>query len=438
MSETLIRGAYVVTMDDQLGAMSDCDVLIRDELIADVGRNLTVPGAEVLDGSGRVVMPGLVDGHRHMFSGLLRGGCSDVGYTGSTGGYFEIVIRRYGGSFRAEDTYMASRIGALESINGGITTLHAWEHNMISRDHARASLEGMRDTGLRGRFSYGPPNDTMIVDRDGVLRLREELFSRTSDGRWETIDGRWHLGLATRGVELRKPEIWHGEAEFAREEGLPLTAHLMAEGDVEALNERGVLGPDLLACHAFGATGGELADLRETDTPVCVATPAVARSGLRSSPIVAAMRAGVRVCLSVDSTAGCDTADMFAVMRITMIVERMLHEDAGVYSTHDALRQATIEGARALGLGDVTGSLTPGKRADVIVINTVALNLAPWTVPETLLASCVYPSNVEAVFVDGHCLKRDGALVGVDVDTAVADANAAFARLRSRVSVPFQ
>jgi 5-methylthioadenosine/S-adenosylhomocysteine deaminase len=438
MSATLIKGAYVLTMDEGLGSMSDCDVLIRDELIAEVGPGLDAPDAEVVDGRGRVVMPGLVDCHRHMFSGMLRGGCSNVTYTGKSGGYFEVVIRQYGGSFTPDDSRMSSRIGALESINSGITTLHAWEHNIMSVDHGRASLEGMADTGLRGRFSYGPPNDTQVVDLDGVLALRDELFSRGAGGRWEADDGRWHLGVATRGVETRHPEVWQREAEFARQEGLPLTAHLMQEGDVRDLKEKDVLGPDLMVCHALGASESEMADLRETGTPVCVSTPAVARAGLRASPVTELMRAGVLVCLSIDSTAGCDTADMFALMRITMIVERTRHEDAGVYSTHDALRQATIDGARGLGLGDVTGSLTPGKRADVIVVNTAAINLTPWTVPETLLASCVYPENVEAVFVDGRCLKRDGALVEVDMDTAIAEANDQFQSLQDRVGVPFE
>ena len=439
MSATVIRGAEVVTMDDELGTLTGADVLIRDSVIEAVGPGLDAGDAEVIDGTGRVVMPGLVDGHRHMFSGLLRGGCSDVTYTGNEGGYFEVVIKQFGGSFTPEDTYKSSWIGALESVNSGITTLHAWDHNLMSPDHARASLSAMRDAGLRGRFSYGPPNDTMRLDLEDVGALREELFASRSDGRWETDDGLWHLGIATRGVELSDAEIWEPEVAFAREQELPWTAHLMAEGDVTTLGERDLLGPNLLAIHALGANAAELARLAETDTPVCVATPALARAGERLSPVTDLMRAGVRVCLSVDSTAGCDTADMFAVMRITMIVERLRHEDAGVYSTHDALRQATIDGARALGLGDVTGSLTPGKRADLIVIDrSSSLNLAPWTVTDTLLSSCVHPGNVEAVFVDGRCVKRDGRLVDVDIAAEIAGVNEAFERLQSRVEVPFE
>jgi cytosine/adenosine deaminase-related metal-dependent hydrolase len=433
MAETLIRGAYVMTMDDAIGTLPEGDVLIRGRDIAAVAPRLDAPpGAEVVDGRDRIVMPGLVDAHRHMFSGLLRGGCSDVSYVGNEGGYFEIVIRRFGGSFTPEDTYMSSRLGAVESVNGGITTLHAWDHNMISPDHARASARAMHETGLRGRFSYGPPNDTMVLDQAGVVAVRDAMFGKRLGGRWHTPDERWHIGIATRGVELDKPEIWEPEFAFARGAGLPITAHVM-EGQVPPLRQRRALGPDVLAIHAVDATDDDIAYLKDSGTPVCIATPALARSGHRTSPVVRLMRAGVPLCLSVDSTAGCDTADMFAVMRITMIMERALHADAGVYSTRQVLRHATIDGARALGLGEVTGSLTPGKRADLIMIDTRALNLAPLTVPETLVASCVYPSNVEAVLVDGRWLKRDHRLVGVDAAEVVASANAALRRLEARV-----
>jgi cytosine/adenosine deaminase-related metal-dependent hydrolase len=272
----------------------------------------------------------------------------------------------------------------------------------------------------------------MVLDQAGVVRLKHEMFATHADGMWSTKDGRWHLGIASRGVELAKPEIWEPEFAFARKEGIPITVHVM-EGQIPDLKARRALGPDVLAIHALEASKDDIDYLLESKTPVCVATPALARSGHKPSPVVELMRAGVPLCLSVDSTAGCDTADMFAVMRITMIVERMRHADSSVYTNKEVLRHATIEGARALGLGDITGSLTRGKRADVIVINTNSLNLAPLTVPETLVASCTYPSNVETVFVDGRCLKRDGELVGVDVAAFVAEANLAFKQLEARV-----
>lgn len=432
MSEILIRGGVVLTQDQTLGTLERGDVLIRDNLIAGVGVGLIAPRAEVIDATGRIVMPGLVDGHRHMFSGILRGACSNTRYVGNEGGYFDIVIRQFGGSFTPEDTYVSTRLGALESINGGITTLHAWDHNMVSYEHASASFRAMSETGLRGRFSYGPPNDTMTLDQTGVLRLREELFPQLQGDRPSTADGRWTLGIASRGVELAKPEIWEPEFRFARSHGLGITVHVM-EDQMKNMRERDALGPDVLAVHVYGADDEDIRYLAESGTPVCIATPASARSGSPTSPVVKLMRAGVKMCLSVDSTAGCDTADMFAVMRITMIVERMLHRDAGIYSCAEVIRHATIEGARALGLSDLTGSLTPGKRADVILINARALNLAPLTVPETLVASCVYPSNVETVFVDGKCLKRDGRLINVDVDAFVDRANETLRRLEARV-----
>jgi 5-methylthioadenosine/S-adenosylhomocysteine deaminase len=432
MTTTLIKNAHVLSMDDKIGSLKSGDVLMSGRDIAAVGPGLEVNADKTIDGTGRIVMPGLIDGHRHMFSGILRGGCSDTSYTGNQGGYFEIVIRRFGGNFTPEDTYTSSRLGALESLNGGITTLHAWEHNMITPAHAEASARAMHETGLRGRFSYGPPNDTMVLDQDGVLKLKDEMFAEKVNGHWTTPDERWSLGVATRGVELGKPEIWEKEFAFARRHGLPITAHVMPN-QIPVLKEKRALGPDVLAVHVLGASDDDIRYLADSKTPVCVATPALARSGQRPTEISKLIKAGIPICLSVASTAGCDTADMFAVMRITMIVERMLHADSSVYSTKQVLRHATIEAAGALGIDHITGSLTPGKRADLIVINTNALNLAPLTVPETLVASCTYPSNVEAVFVDGRCLKENGKLVGIDVEDFVRKANAALHALETRV-----
>ncbi len=196
----------------------------------------------------------------------------------------------------------------------------------------------------------------MTLDQEGVRQMKNDDFPHQVDGAWMTEDGLWSLGIATRGVELGKPEIWEPEFAFAREEGLSITAHLM-EGQIADLKAKKALGPDVFSIHALSASDDDIAYLLEAGSPVCIATPALARSGHHPSPVSKLMKAGVPLCLSVDSTAGCDTADMFAVMRITMIVERLLHEDAGVYSNRDAIRHTTIEAARFLEMEGEIGRL---------------------------------------------------------------------------------
>jgi 5-methylthioadenosine/S-adenosylhomocysteine deaminase len=432
MATTLIRGATVLTMDDELGTLPHGDVLIDGDRIAAVGEGLASPGADVIDATDGIVLPGFVDGHRHMMGSMLRGVAVNVQ---SYEDFFQQVVIGYGGNYSVEDTYACVRLGAVESIDSGITTLHAWEHNLITPAHADASFRAMYESGLRVRFSYGPPNDTMMINLEDVLRMRDEVFTRHEDGRYMTADGRAHLGIATRGVEYSRPEIWEKEIAFAREHRLPITAHVMARNITECM-ERDVLGPDILSVHANDATPEEIAYLAGCGTPVCVAPVGLARTGIGYSPIVEMMAAGIPLTLSVDSIAGNDTADFFAVMKFGVLIERMRFKDKLAYRPEQALRHATAEGAMAVGLGQVTGSLTPGKKADLIMLRGGDINMAPLNNTLAQVVMCGQPRNVDTVFIDGICRKRDGQLVGVDVEECIQAARAAVRRVGERYGSP--
>ena len=226
MTSYLIRDAYLLTMDGEAsGTLETGDVAIDGDRIAAVGPGLDGAGAEVIDGRGMIAMPGLVDTHRHMWAAMLRGGAC----YGTLADYFGTVVFTYGAAFTPEDTYRSVRFGLAESVDGGITTIHAWEHNIQTPDHARAAVQALRESGMRGRFSYGSSSDPSAgssfvkgdetVDFDDILRLRDEEFANP--------DGRLHLGIAARGHEFSREHIWKQEFAWAREHGLPITAHCM-------------------------------------------------------------------------------------------------------------------------------------------------------------------------------------------------------------------
>src|SRR5262245_11040972 len=177
----------------------------------------------------------------------------------------------------------------------------------------------------------------------------------------------------------------------------------------------------------------EIAALAGTGTPVSVSLWSELRTGMGIPPVVDMMRAGVNVNLSLDTMAACDNSDVFAAMRVQMCVERGRHEDATVYQPEQVLRQATIDGARALGLDAVTGSLTPGKRADLILVRTDELNIGPLNVADGQLVLAAQPRNVEAVWIDGVQKKRDGELVGLTPSELVNAARDAVAGLSDRI-----
>lgn len=442
MGRTLIADALVLTMDDGLGTLPRADVLIEGQRIAAVGPDLPRPSdVEVVDGRDRIVMPGFVDTHRHMWAAMLRG-CACYGDLGT---YFHDVVFTYGANFTPDDTYASVRFGLAEAVDSGITTMHAWEHNIQTPAHADAALQALSESGMRGRFSYGPSSDpeagssfaqgSETIDLDDVLRLRRERFA--------TDDGLLHLGIACRGVDYSQPEIWQREFAFAREHGLPITTHtMMTAHDVERVRaisvyeEHEALGSDVLLVHAIHTNEAERAYLARTSTPVSLSILSELRTGMGIPPIVEMMQAGVPLCLSVDTMAASDNSDYFAVLRATLLVPRGQHGDATVYQPDQVLRHGTIDGARALGIGELTGSLTPGKRADVIVLRATDLNLAPINVADGQVVLAAQPRNVEHVWIDGVQRKRDGELVDVDADALVANARAAVAGLSERIGKP--
>jgi 5-methylthioadenosine/S-adenosylhomocysteine deaminase len=442
MARTLITDAFVLTMDDELGTLPRADVLIDGARIAAVGPDLPREAdVELVDGRDRIVMPGFVDTHRHMWAAMLRG-CACYGDLGT---YFHDVVFTYGANFTPDDTYASVRFGLAEAVDSGITTMHAWEHNIQTPAHADAALQALAESGMRGRFSYGPSSDpnagssfaqgTETIDLDDVLRLRRDRFA---DG-----DGLLHLGIACRGVDYSQPEIWQREFAFAREHGLPITTHtMMTAHDVERVRaitvyeEHQALGPDVLVVHAIHTNDAERRYLAQTQTPVSLSILSELRTGMGIPPIVEMMQAGVPLCLSVDTMAASDNSDYFAVLRATLLVPRGQHENATVYQPDQVLRHGTIDGARAMGLGDVTGSLTPGKRADVIVLRAGDLNLAPLNVADGQVVLAAQPRNVEHVWIEGLPRKRDGELTGIDTGRLTAAATAAVAGLSERLGRP--
>jgi 5-methylthioadenosine/S-adenosylhomocysteine deaminase len=442
MARTLITDAFVLTMDDDLGTLPRADVLIDGARIAAVGPDLPREAdVELVDGRDRIVMPGFVDTHRHMWAAMLRG-CACYGDLGT---YFHDVVFTYGANFTPDDTYASVRFGLAEAVDSGITTMHAWEHNIQTPAHADAALQALAESGMRGRFSYGSSSDpdagssfaqgSETIDLDDVLRLRRERFTNG--------DGLLHLGIACRGVEYSQLEIWRREFAFAREHGLPITTHtMMTAHDVERVRaitvyeEHQALGPDVLVVHAIHTNDAERRYLAQTQTPVSLSILSELRTGMGIPPIVEMMQAGVPLCLSVDTMAASDNSDYFAVLRATLLVPRGQHENATVYQPDQVLRHGTIDGARAMGLGDVTGSLTPGKRADVIVLRAGDLNLAPLNVADGQVVLAAQPRNVEHVWIEGLPRKRDGELTGIDAARLTADATAAVAGLSERLGRP--
>lgn len=439
MNATLIRGAYILSVDPEVGSVPGADILIEGNTITEIGANLSASGAEVVDASAMIAMPGFVDTHRHVWAGMLRGTACD----GNLADYFGNVVFKYGAAFTPQDTYTSARLALAEAVHSGTTTIHAWEHNIQTPEHAEAGVQALRDAGLRARFSYGSSSDTSDptsfvqgsepLNFDDILRLNKNHIAG---------DHKLHLGIAARGVEFSQEDVWEREFAWARERGLPITTHsMMTPHDldrgrsVSIYHDKGVLGPDLLLVHALRINEDEIGYLASTGTPVSLSIMSELRTGMGLPPTLEMMRAGVPIGLSLDTVAASDNADMFQAMRVTLGIERARYDDGRVYRASDVLHQATLGGARAMGLSDITGSLRPGARADLLLVRTDDINIAPVNNVQGNIVFAAAPTNIDTVFVDGVCKKRNGQLTSVNFDALLSEAKTAVTDLSRRLGV---
>jgi cytosine/adenosine deaminase-related metal-dependent hydrolase len=428
----LIKGGAVITVDPAIGTLAKADVLVRDGVIAAVAPDLSGKGAEIIDASQMIVMPGLIDSHYHMWSTLGRNFISDNG--------FEYFPAKWATSelYDAGDFHNSVMLGLAELANNGVTTVHNWSHNNRSPQHVDAELEAHRKSLLRARYSLGHI-DRMPVDVvnkfEDLDRVQAEWFGEPS-----RLDGLVHLGVNLRGMVQSEARVFHAEMEDMLRRRMPVCIHASQSrpnsDDAADYEKRGYLGPRFLFCHYIAATDSDRAAMARTRTPLSFSTHSELRLGEHGDPRVALLKAraaGVMVTLSSDATS-IAPPNMFENMRFTWNMgipwKDTDTEKLPPVGFHEVIEMATINGARALGLGDVTGSLTPGKRADIILIRTSDLNIAPLAQIETTVVQSATPANVDTVMVDGRILKRDGRLSYFDVPAIVHSAEGSALRIR--------
>jgi 5-methylthioadenosine/S-adenosylhomocysteine deaminase len=424
----VIRGAYVLTMDPDLGDLPRGDVAVANGRIVGVGRRLRASGREI-DGRGTIVLPGLIDTHWHLWTALHRSMAS----SSPSNGYFALNVR-LGVQFRPEDIYQGVRLALAEALNAGITTVHDWSHNIRGPEYADANLRAHEEIGLRARFSYGTPQAhpaTATVDLADLERVDREWFR---SGRLELV----HLGLAGRPPGVAADDVARTEFDVARRLGLPVSYHAnsnRAQGqlaNIQRLADAGMLGPRTQVIHALFTTAAERALLASTGTSVSVSPWSELLIGYGVTTVKELVDAGVLLNLSVDTLPLTGNADMFSIIKLALGLHRGQSEQEFSLTSRQVLAMATIDAARGLGLADVTGSVTPGKRADLIMVRADALNTAPFTDAPNTVALAAQPSNVDTVVIDGRVLKRGGRLTAVDTREVVCEASAALERVLAR------
>lgn len=436
-SRIWIQDCGILTMNEARDELSRGDILIENGRLVHVGAAIEPPpqNAEVIDGAGKLAMPGFVSAHHHLFQTLLRGFSPDQDLRG----WLMTCIGPTSPHFEPEDLYWGARLTLAECIESGVTSIVDWSFNLHSAEHGAAVFEAMRDGGARVHFAYGPSMAKGFGDFDLRVKDFEAIRSRFFADP-PTCD-RITLWAGLGGPELQEPARFREEVDLARRYGHRIHIHVREHEDfeprnaVEKLDEWGVLGPDLLLAHAIHLQNGDVERLAKSKTKVSYNALSNMRLADGICPVVELRERGVEVGLGLDGSASNDNNDYFALLRAAIGLQRAHWRKADCITVGDILDMATRVGARCVGQEAEVGSLETGKRADVILIDPRSLNFAPLNHFTAQLVFSAQPRNVDTVIIDGCILKRKRELVGVDTAELGAKCQAISRRLTERAGI---
>jgi cytosine/adenosine deaminase-related metal-dependent hydrolase len=473
----VIRGGHVMTMDPALGEQGNfvqADVLVEGKKIIAVGPNLQVRGAGEIDARGRVVMPGFIDTHHHQFETALRSFLADgilindgSGTPSSNPTYFESILLTFAPVYRPQDVYISELFGGLAQLDDGVTTVHDVSQIHHSPEHSDAAIQALFDTGRRAAFGFFESAGAAVLGTNpgnlyptDARRIKKQWFSSSDQLVHMIMGGEVYLGDASTDLS------W----TIGRELGLQIAAHVLSPFGIRPIFDRLAagtggngnigIGPDNLFIHMTGMSDAAWQRVRDTGAQVSIAVPIEMNMRHGMPPIIrmqsmSTPQSPFEPSLSTDVEVTM-TADFFTQMRSAMTMQRMvvnqmilnspngnqnlpdprnweLPQSAATVpgafpywptppadipaplTTRDVLRYATINGAKHLRLDGKTGSLTPGKEADIIILDATAINVAPLNNVPGAVVSLMERSNVETVIVAGKVRKWKGKLLDVDL-----------------------
>ncbi len=419
----VFRNATVLTIDPSLGVLSGGDVLVTDKRIAAVGRQLTVPDGTVeIDASEGIVMPGMIDTHRHMWQTALRGFGADWTLTN----YFHFYYLNWGKIFRPEDIYAGNLLAAIEAVDAGVTTTVDWSHGLQTTQHADAAVDALEEVPGRFVLAYG----NLLGAPWEWTRAPEfaDFIKRRIDGRGDML--RMQIAFDVLG-DPAFPE--KAAFEAARDFGLPVTTHagvwkVTGDAGILLMSEHGFMTPSNIYVHAATLSEDSYQRIAASGGYTSVSTESEHSAGQGYPPTWHLRRHNIPVSLSMDTSVWW-SADLFAAMRATLSADRSReHLEA---HTHDetvannylraeqVVNWATMGGASALGMDSFVGSITPGKKADLVLIkNDASPAMFPVLNPYGHVVFQAGRGDVHTVMVDGKVVKFAHRLRGVDLAKA--------------------
>jgi len=424
MARKLIKAGWVVSMDSAIGDIHGGDVLVEGDKIVEVGRNIDAVDAEVIDATRMIVAPGLINGHEHTWQTGVRGTVSNW----TMFEYSQLMHATAVPHFTPDDVRIANLCGALNQLSCGTTTLFDWHHCNATTDHTDAAIDSLEESGIRAIYGHG---QTKTDPKPGEKPFNErphsrERVERLRKGRLASDDGLVTMAMCIQGIGFSVWECIEHDVRLAKDMGLRWSNHtgalgvpMFADDAVRKLDDLGLLGPDADFVHGTNLTDDEMKLIIDRGGSITVAPECECNFGHGNPVTGKVLELGGTPSFGIDLESNI-SGDMFSAVRFGLQFERAMYTDARPrptktmpdhLKTRVALEWATIGNARAMGMDDRIGSLTPGKQADVILVHSTDINTCPVHDPVQTLVFMTTPHNIDTVLVAGEYRKRDRKLV---------------------------
>jgi 5-methylthioadenosine/S-adenosylhomocysteine deaminase len=426
----IFADAWLITMNERREVLEAASVCVEKDRIAAIGTRQDLergfPSAEVVNCKGRIVMPGMVNTHTHLFQTLLKGLGDDMVLKK----WFICMTGPSGVHLTPEDAHVAALHGCVESIRSGVTTLVDFMYVHTRPGMIKAVVEAFDQTGMRGFVcrgfvslgeEYGVPPELIEEPEHAIGDAREQMRRYNKPG------ARIQVGVAPNMIWAVDEKGYRMTRKLADEEHALITTHVAettfelqtaasryGQTDTEFLSDIGFLGPDVLAAHCVHAKQHDIRILRHHD--VKVAHNPCSNMYLASGcpPIPEMLQAGVTVGLASDGPASSNNHSLFQAMKFAALIQKGFHQDATIMTAEKVMELATIDGARAVGLENEIGSIEVGKKADLIVLDYENAFMTPIHHPVSAIVYSALGHEVSTVMIDGRFVMRDGVVTGVD------------------------
>ena len=445
MAPTLIKGATVITMD-ALGDLPQADILVTGDTITEIAPVIHADGAQVVDASGCIIIPGLVNAHMHTWQTALRGLVSNWTLLE----YFQKMHAGLATVFEPQDLHIATLVGALNQINCGTTTLVDWCHNNRTPEHNDAAIAGLLESGIRAAFFHGTPKPD---PKPGETPFWEVRHPRAEIERLlKAHQGNALLGIhaAVLGPHYATLDVALHDFAMAKDLGLIASMHqgggpARTPDGWEKLEAAGLLGSQINIVHGHALSDAQLQRFCDLGMSFSAAAESEMSQG-HGHPITGRLRAlGKAPSLGVDLESAV-SGDMLTQARVALGIQRSLDNfdfrqahgsipPTSTITTREALAWVTVEGARMLGQLDRIGSLAAGKQADLVMIRASDLNMQPVHDAVSSVVMQTSLANIDSVMVAGQWKKRHGQLIGVDLAPNLAALKASGEKIARAISL---